>query len=226
MSRHVTIKICGLTDEESVETAAEAGADLVGFVFCPGSPRTITPERAAALIAGLSPEIRDELRIVGLFVDPSDADLDAVYRHVRLDVIQLHGSETPDRVEAVRMEYGSEVIKAVGVSGASDLVAATAYDGVADWILFDARPPVGAVCPGGNGHAFPWGLMREWRGVTPWLLAGGLTPGNVAVAMAASGAMGVDVSSGVERAPGVKDPARIARFIVSALDAGEGQGSL
>lgn len=223
MSQPVLIKICGLTDEDAVETAAGAGADFLGFVFCPASPRAVSPERAAELLAGVPAEIRDEIRIVGLFVDPSDADIDAVYRHVRLDVIQLHGTESPERVEELRLEYGSEVIKAIGVASAADLEDARPYDGIADWLLFDARPSEGASCPGGNGHAFPWSVMRGWSGQSPWLLAGGLNPDNVAAAMEESGAVGVDVSSGVERAPGVKDPERIARFIVAALDAGEGE---
>lgn len=211
------IKICGLTDEEAVETAVEAGADFLGFVFFPKSPRAVTPERVVQMVADLPPDIWDEVKTVGLFVDPTDAELDDVFRILRLDVVQLHGHETPERVEHIRLEYGVEVIKAIGVATAADLDTAKAYAGIADFLLFDAKPPAGADRPGGNAISFPWALMRDWQDPTetPWLLAGGLTPDTVADAIRQSGAPGVDVSSGVESAPGEKDPELIARFIAA-----------
>lgn len=217
------IKICGLTDEEAVETAVEAGADFLGFVFYSKSPRAVTPERVVEMVADLPPDIWDEVKTVGLFVDPTDADLDAVFRILRLDVVQLHGHETPERVEHIRLEYGVEVIKAVGVATAEDLAAAQPYAGLADYLLFDAKPPVGADRPGGNAVSFPWDLMQGWSdpAETPWFLAGGLTPETVAEAMRRSGAPGVDVSSGVESAPGEKDPELIARFIAAVAEQDE-----
>lgn len=215
------IKICGLTDEEAVETAAEAGADFLGFVFFPKSPRAVTADRVVEMTADLPPDIWDEVKTVGLFVDPEDADLDAVFRVLRLDVVQLHGHETPERVEFIRLEYGVEVIKAIGVATADDLDAAKPYAGVADYLLFDAKPPAGADRPGGNAVSFPWEVMQQWQDDTgtPWFLAGGLTPETVAEAMRQSGAPGVDVSSGVEVAPGEKDPALVAGFIAAVATA-------
>lgn len=211
------IKICGLTDEEAVETAVEAGADFLGFVFFPKSPRAVTPERVVEMVADLPPDIWDEVKTVGLFVDPTDADLDAVFRILRLDVVQLHGDEPPERVEHIRLEYGVEVIKAIGVATAADLDGAKAYAGIADYLLFDAKPPAGADRPGGNAVSFPWDLMLKWSDPsdTLWFLAGGLTPDTVGEAMRQSCAPGVDVSSGVESAPGEKDPELIARFIAA-----------
>jgi len=215
----VLVKICGLTEVDSLDAAVEAGADFVGFVFHPKSPRAISAEDAAELADALPSEVRK----VGLFVDPTDDDLAAVLGHLRLDMLQLHGAETPARVDAVRLEFGLPVMKAVGISTAADVEAAHAYDDHADWLLFDAKPPVDADRPGGLGQPFPWELMQSWRGTTPWMLAGGLTPENVTAAIAASGAGAVDVSSGVERAVGVKDPARIAAFLKSAKNAGAGR---
>jgi len=208
----VEIKICGLTDEETVEAAIEAGADYLGLVFFPKSPRAVTPERAAELVSWLpEPVCR-----VGLLVDPDDATLEAILSHVRLDLIQLHGHESPERVEAIRLDYGLPVMKAIPVAEAADLVAAEAYLGAADRLLFDARPPRGATLPGGNATAFDWTLLagRPWP--LPWMLAGGLTPATVAEAIRISGAKAVDVSSGVETAPGQKDPDLIRAFIAAA----------
>ncbi|SIS53603.1 phosphoribosylanthranilate isomerase [Insolitispirillum peregrinum] len=206
------VKICGLTEEEGLDAAIESGADMIGFVFYPKSPRYVTPERAAELLDGLPPDIFDDLRIVGLFVDPTDADLEQVFRILRPDIIQFHGSETPERIEAIRLDFAVEAIKAIGVSSAEDLKAAEAYLSVADYLLFDAKPPKDADRPGGHGVAFDWTLMQQWTHDIPWLLAGGLTPETVDDAIRLSGAPGVDVSSGVESAPGVKDPEKIAAF--------------
>jgi phosphoribosylanthranilate isomerase len=207
------VKICGLTDGDSVDAAVEAGADLLGFVFFPKSPRAVTPEAAAELLDPLPPDLRAEVAVVGLFVDPTDDEVEAVFRHLRLDILQLHGAETPERVEHLRLEFAVEVIKAVGVSTVEDLTAAEPFVGVADYLLFDAKPPAGAERPGGNAVSFPWEIMRAWPHGEPWLLAGGLTPETVAEAIRVSGAPGVDVSSGVETAPGKKDPARIEAFL-------------
>ncbi len=215
----VLVKICGLTTPEALDAAVEHGADFVGFVFHPSSPRAIAAEAAAELADALPSVVQK----VGLFVDPSDADLDAVLTHLRLDMLQLHGNETPDRVDAIRLEFDLPVIKAVGIATAADVAAAHAFDGHADWILFDAKPPADAPRAGGLGQPFPWDLMRGWKGETPWMLAGGLTPETVGRAIADAGAVAVDVSSGVESAPGVKDPARIAAFIKAAKSAGSGR---
>lgn len=207
------VKICGLTDGDAVDAAIEGGADMLGFVFFPKSPRNIAPEAVAELLDPVPPEVREDVEIVGLFVDPTDAEIDAVFRHVRLDVIQLHGQETPERVEAIRQEFAVEVIKAIGVSEPADLTAAEPYVGVADYLLFDAKPPRDADRPGGNATAFPWAIMTGWTADGPWLLAGGLTPDTVAEAIKTAQAPGVDVSSGVEKAPGEKDPAKIEAFL-------------
>ncbi len=212
------VKICGITEPDGLDAAVEAGADFVGFVFCPQSPRALTAEAAAELADALPAEVQK----VGLFVDPTDDELTAVLTHLRLDLIQLHGHETPERVDAVRLEFGLPVIKAIGVATAADVAAAHAFDEHADWLLFDAKPPADAPRTGGLGQSFPWELMREWNGATPWMLAGGLTAETVAGAIKASGAGAVDVSSGVESAPGSKDPARIAAFIRAAKNAGTG----
>lgn len=212
MSNTVEVKICGLTDGDAVDAALEAGADFVGVVFFEKSPRHVGLLEAAEILQW----VPEEVRRVGLMVDPDDALLARVMNNVRLDVFQLHGSESPERVEAIRQEFGMPVIKALGISTAADLDAAKAYDGVADWLLFDARPPAGADRPGGNAAAFDWSLLKGRNWTSPWFLAGGLTPDNVAQAIALSGAGAVDVSSGVESAPGVKDEDLIARFIAEA----------
>jgi phosphoribosylanthranilate isomerase len=212
------VKICGLAETDGLDAAVEAGVDFAGFVFCPNSPRALSADDAAELADALP----DEVHKVGLFVDPTDAELDAVLGRFRLDAIQLHGAETPERVDAVRLEFGLPVIKAIGVATAADVAAAHAFDGHADWLLFDAKPTADAPRTGGLGRPFPWSLMRAWSGETPWMLAGGLSPDNVAEAIKASGAGAVDVSSGVESAPGVKDPARIAAFVKAAKNAGSG----
>lgn len=206
------IKICGLSDERGVTAAVDAGANLVGFVFFRRSPRYVTPEAAAAL-ANLVPR---GVKKVGLFVNPTDADLDKVLRTVRLDMIQLHGKETPARVDAVRLLSGLPVIKALGIESTKDLIDAKAYDDHADWLMFDAKPPKGATRPGGNAKSFDWTLLKTYVGRSPWVLAGGLTRTNVAKALKESGTRIVDVSSGVESRPGVKSPAKIRAFVKAA----------
>ncbi|WP_372622422.1 phosphoribosylanthranilate isomerase [Falsiroseomonas sp.] len=207
------VKICGINDPAAMEAAAAAGADLVGLVFFPPSPRAVTPEQAAALArseAGAGPGK------VGLFVDPTDADIVAVLAALPLDLIQLHGEETPERCAAVRKRFGLPVMKALGIASAADLDRLAAYAPAVDRFLLDAKAPPGAPLPGGNAAPFDWTLTAGRAIPRPWLLAGGLTPENVVQAIAAAGATGVDVSSGVERARGVKDPARIAAFTRAA----------
>ncbi len=212
----ISVKICGLTDERGLTAAMDSGAAFVGFVFFRRSPRYVTLEQAAALVA----KVERGVKAVGLFVDPTDAELDAVLAHVRLDMIQLHGKETPARVDAVRALTGLPVIKAIGVETARDVMAAQAYENHADWLLFDAKPPKDATRPGGNAVAFDWTILKSYIGKTPWMLAGGLVRANVGAAIKASGARAVDVSSGVESRPGIKSPARIRAFLKAAAAAG------
>lgn len=203
------VKICGLTDARGLKAGAEAGADFVGLVFFRRSPRYVTLEQAAELV-GLVPR---GVQTVGLFVNPTDAELTSTLEHLSLDMIQLHGAETPARVDAVKKLTGLQVIKAVGVSTERDVVDAAGFEGHADWLLFDAKAPKDATRPGGNALAFDWPILKTYTGNTPWLLAGGLTPSNVAAAIRACGARAVDVSSGVETRPGVKSPAKIRAFL-------------
>jgi phosphoribosylanthranilate isomerase len=208
----VRVKICGLRTVADVEAVARAGAAYAGFVFFRKSPRhlEVAQARALALAAPLG------LAKVALTVDADDATLDAIMDQVPLDMLQLHGHETPDRVAEVRARYGLPVMKAVGVADADDLPAILDYSLVADQILIDAKPPRGADLPGGNGLAFDWRLLVGRKWLRPWMLAGGLTAGNVTEAVRLTGARQVDVSSGVESAPGVKDPALIAAFVAAA----------
>ncbi|MEE2859387.1 MAG: phosphoribosylanthranilate isomerase [Pseudomonadota bacterium] len=203
------VKICGLRDPAHVAAAVEAGARYLGFVFFNRSPRAVTPKEAAALVAGVPVGVAS----VGLFVDPDDASLRRVLEVVPLDMIQLHGKESPDRVAEVKALTGLPVMKAVGIREASDLAQLTDYGLVADMLLVDAKAAEGAALPGGNGLAFDWQLLVGRRFLRPWMLAGGLTPENVAEAVRLTGARVVDVSSGVESTPGVKDVARIGAFV-------------
>ncbi len=214
--KKISVKICGLSDARGVAAAVDNGAALVGFVFFRRSPRFVTPETAAEL-ADLVPR---GVKKVGLFVDPTDAELEKTLRAVRLDMIQLHGKETPARVDAVRLFSGLPVMKALGIATARDLQDAKAYEDHADWLLFDAKAPKDATRPGGNAKAFDWTLLKSYAGRSPWMLAGGLTRSNVGKALKQSGARSVDVSSGVESSPGVKSPAKIRAFLKAALAAG------
>ena len=208
----VRVKICGLRRSDEVAAAAAAGAAYVGFVFFPPSPRAVSTAEARAAALAAPPG----LARVGLTVDATDAELEAILAEVPLDILQLHGRETPERVAGLRARFGLPVMKAVGVTSAEDLPALCRHGRVADMLLVDAKPPPGAVLPGGNGLAFDWRLIAGRRWPVPWMLAGGLTTQNVAEAIRLTGARLVDVSSGVEAAPGVKDPARIAAFIAAA----------
>ena len=208
----IRVKICGLRTEADVAAVAASGAAYAGFVFFPKSPRHLTiPEaRLLALAAPVG------LAKVALTVDADNALLDAITEAMPLDMLQLHGHETPDRVAEVRARYGLPVMKAVGVADEGDLAAVLDYSLVADQILVDAKPPRNAALPGGNGLSFDWRLVAQRRWLRPWMLAGGLTPDNVAEAIRLTNARQVDVSSGVETAPGIKDPARIADFVRAA----------
>ena len=210
------VKICGINDAAAMQAAAAAGADLIGFVFFPPSPRAVTPEQAAS-IAGPGPAPGPAK--VGLFVDPEDALIETVLAALPLDVIQLHGEETPARCAAIRARFGLPVMKALGIATAEDLAQLADYAPVVDRFLLDAKAPPGAPLPGGNAAPFDWTLMAGRAIPRPWLLAGGLTPRNVADAIRVSGAPGVDVSSGVERARGVKDAGLVAAFVGAARSA-------
>lgn len=211
----VEVKICGIRDAEGFDAAVAAGADLIGFVFFPPSPRFVAPAQARALSAR---HAGGPLR-VGLFVDPADETLAATLAECPLDILQLHGEETPARLAAIRARFGLPVMKALGVATAADLDAVAAFAPVADRFLFDAKPPPGGPLPGGNAQPFEWRLLAGQAIPRPWLLAGGLTPDNVAEAIRSAGAPGVDVSSGVERARGVKDAALIRAFVAAAKGA-------
>lgn len=209
----VTAKICGITDALAMRTAVEGGASHVGLVFYPPSPRSVTPAAAAELaaIAGTR-----ALR-TGLFVDPDDALIDDVLSQVPLDLLQLHGKESPERVAALRRRTGRRVMKAIRVGGKADIDGATAYLDAADWLMFDALPPrdMKNALPGGNAVAFDWTLLSGRAWPLPWMLAGGINAGNVATAVHLSGARVVDTSSGVEDAPGRKSPDKIRAFLAA-----------
>lgn len=215
MDKAIRVKICGLRDADAVDAAVSGGADYVGFNFFPKSPRYVTPVLAAELAARVPTGIAK----VGLVVNPDNAALDALLSQTPLDFVQLHGAETPDRVVEVKRRTGLPVIKVVGVADESDLAQVAAHAAVADQILVDTKPPKNAILPGGNGVAFDWGLVAGLRWPVPWMLAGGLTPDNVADAIAQTGAWQVDVASGVESAPGVKDAQMIADFVKAAQQA-------
>ncbi len=209
---NVRVKICGLRTVADVAAVAAAGAAYAGFVFFERSPRNLTVVQAAALAVAAPPGLAK----VALVVDADDAALDAIVEGVPLDMLQLHGHESPERVAEVRARYGLPVMKAVGVADEGDLAALFDYSTVADQILVDAKPPKGAALPGGNGLAFDWRLVAQRRWLRPWMLAGGLTAENVAEAVRLTNARQVDVSSGVESAPGQKDAAKIAAFVRAA----------
>jgi phosphoribosylanthranilate isomerase len=212
MRSEIRTKICGLSTPESVAAAVDAGAAYVGFVFFGKSPRNVSPEIARDLAL----DVPEGVAKVALTVDADDEFLGRIMETAPLDMLQLHGHETPARVLEIRQRYGLPVMKAVGVAVEADLPALDAYARVADQLLVDAKPQPGAELPGGNGLAFDWKLIANRRWAVPWMLAGGLTAQNVAEAIRLTGARQVDVSSGVENAPGVKDNDLIRAFIKSA----------
>jgi phosphoribosylanthranilate isomerase len=209
MANPVAVKICGITTADAVSAVVAAGAVYGGLVFHPKSPRNLDIDRARAL----AHQMRGRLKVVTLLADPSDEQLAAVAAQVAPDFFQLHGNEAARRVAYVRAKFNTPVIKALPVAEASDLAAAAEYENVADMLMFDAKAPTGAERPGGHGQAFDWKILAGRNFNKPWFLAGGLDPDNVARAIELSGATMVDVSSGVESAPGIKDPARIQSFL-------------
>ena len=210
--RDVRVKICGLKTPGDVAAVARAGAAYAGFNFFPKSPRFVTPETARALAL----EAPEGLCKVALVVDADDATLDGIVGEVPLDMLQLHGRETPARVAEIKARHGLPVMKVIGVAEEADLAQLLDYQLVADQILVDAKAPKGAVLPGGNGLTFDWRLLVGRKWLKPWMLAGGLTPENVGQAIQRTGARQVDVASGVESAPGVKDAGKIAAFVAAA----------
>lgn len=211
----VTVKICGIRTPDALSAAVRYGADMVGFVFFPKSPRNVSVEEAAMLATRVPPHVVK----VGLFVNPDDGLIERVLKQVPLDMLQLHGAEPPERAAELKDRTGRGIMKALPVRSSEDLEAAGVYSGVADMLLFDAKPPEDADRPGGNALAFDWTLLEGRRFDLPWLLAGGLTPDNVAGAIRLTGAPGVDTSSGVEDAPGVKNVEKIRRFVEAARNA-------
>jgi len=212
MTDRVRVKICGLTRPQDMDAVVQAGAAYVGLNFFAPSPRALNPQQARAIALAAPPG----LARVGLFVDAEDAEIEAVLAEVPFDMLQLHGHESPARVAELRARFGLPVIKAVGIATEADLPALAEQGRVADMLLVDAKPAPDAALPGGNGLAFDWRLIAGRRWPVPWMLAGGLTPQTVAEAIRLTGARQVDVSSGVEAAPGVKDAARIAAFVAAA----------
>lgn len=208
----IAVKICGLTSAAAIDAAVAAGAGYGGLVFHPKSPRFVPREQARAL----ADHMRGRLKIVALIADLDDAEIEALVKTVKPDILQLHGDETQRRTAEIRGLFGLPVIKALPVADVSDLDAARDYEEIADMLMFDARPPKGAERGGGHGQAFDWKILGGKSFVKPWFLAGGLSPDNVARAIELSGAKLVDVSSGVESAPGVKDAQRIRDFILAA----------
>jgi phosphoribosylanthranilate isomerase len=208
----VIVKICGLSTPEALDVALDAGADMVGFVFFAPSPRHLTFERAHALAS----RVLERAQKVALTVDADDALLDAVVEALQPDMLQLHGTESPARVEAVRRMFGLPVMKALPISANSDLDGIARYAGIADRLLFDARAPREATRPGGLGRPFDWHLLENLDPGVPFMLSGGLDAENVGEALRITRAPGVDVSSGVERAPGEKDPDKIRAFVRAA----------
>ena len=212
------VKICGLKTEAAMEAALAGGADYVGLVFFPPSPRNVSTAMARVLAA----EARGRAKIVALMVDPDDALIETVIASADPDILQLHGDETPERVRDIHRRWGKPVMKAIAVESVQDAVAALGYRGIADLILFDARAPRDSTRPGGNGAPFDWQALVSVKDQFPYMLSGGLTPDNVADAIRMTGAPIVDVSSGVELRPGEKDPALIGRFLRAAKGAKQG----
>ena len=206
------VKICGLMQATAVDRAQAGGADYLGFIFYPPSPRALDPAQARDLVLRIEPPVR----ACGLFVDPTDSEIEAVLAHVPLDILQLHGQETPERVAAIATRSGLKVMKALRIETEDDLAPLRDYEAVADMILFDAKPPRDAGWPGGHGLPFDWRLLEGLRMSRPWALAGGLRVENLRAAVELLAPPIVDVSSGVESAPGTKDPEKLDAFLALA----------
>jgi phosphoribosylanthranilate isomerase len=208
----IAAKICGLSTEEAIAAAVAGGAAYLGLVFYPPSPRAVTPHHAARLCAAVPKSVA----MVGLFVDANDAAIEAVLEAAPIDILQFHGSETPQRVAEAKLRFGRPIMKAVAIAGPPDVLGAARYEDVADLLLFDAKPHRPDALPGGNGLAFDWELLagRPWR--RPWMLSGGLTAELLPEAVHVSGAAAVDVSSGIESRPGEKDLGKIRAFLAAA----------
>lgn len=215
MDSETFVKICGLADDVSIDAAVEAGADMIGFVFFEKSPRNVSLSIAERL-AQYARQKSSEILVTALVVNPKDQALSELVSVLRPDFVQLHGAESPARVEAVQNTFNVRVIKAIGVETQQDVDDALVYDGVANRVLFDAKPPRDSELPGGNGLTFDWRILKNVSGRPGVMLSGGLTPENVAEAIQLTSVPAVDVSSGVERAPGHKDPVLIRRFIAAA----------
>ena len=212
MPAKTSVKICGLSTAPTLHAALDAGADMVGFVFFARSPRNLTVGQAAELVS----QVEHRAITVALVVDAQDEAIDTIMRMVKPDMLQLHGRETPERVSAIKALTGVPVMKAIGIASKLDLAMIPALAAVADRLLLDAKPPPGSALPGGNGATFDWSLVAGVKLDLPWMLSGGLTPANVAGAIAATHAPGVDVSSGVESASGSKDIGLIRAFVAAA----------
>ena len=206
----IKVKMCGLTHADHARWACAAGAAYIGLVFFPPSPRHVTPQEALEIVAEVPPGIAK----TALTVDPDDALIDTI-AGLPIDLLQLHGKEAPERVAEIKARTGLPVMKAIGVRAASDLDAVADYGPVADQILIDAKPPLGSALPGGNGLSFDWHLVARRRWPVPWMLAGGLNPENVRQAVDLTGAVQVDVSSGIETSPGVKDQRKMQAFMAA-----------
>jgi phosphoribosylanthranilate isomerase len=209
------VKICGIKTMDDLMAVHTAGAKWTGFNFCSGSPRHLSLDEAATLRQHLHSMTKPPIP-VALVVDASDDELDIIVNTAQPEIVQCHGNETPERVRMIKSKYNVNVMKAIRVTGADTLETAEAFDGYADIMLFDSAP-ASASLPGGTGQRFDWTLMQFYKGHTPWMLAGGLTPDNVVEAIRVSGAKAVDVSSGVENSPGNKDPEAIHRFVSASL---------
>jgi phosphoribosylanthranilate isomerase len=209
------VKICGLSTPEAVEAAIAGGASHVGFIFFPKSPRNVSLETAAELARAAAGRVQR----VAVTVDADDAELDRIVEEVRPDMLQLHGQETPERVRAVKVRFGLPVMKAFAVRAPEDIKRIAPYRGVADRFLFDAKAPAGSALPGGNGVPFDWRLLAALDADVEYMLSGGLDAGNVARALAETRPAGIDISSGVETAPGVKDIRLISEFLETVKSA-------
>jgi phosphoribosylanthranilate isomerase len=207
----VSVKICGINSRAAMEAAVNNGAGFVGFIFFPPSPRFVEPEDAARLAALVPPHVTK----VGVFVDPDPTEIDDILLQVPLDVLQLHGTESPRNMDELRQTFRLPVVKAIKIAEAADVELARSFEGHVDYLMFDAKPPgdQDGLLPGGNALSFDWQLLAGQTWKTPWFLSGGLHPGNLAAAVRQSGAKLVDVSSGVELRPGLKDPDKIVEFL-------------